>query len=106
MSGMYRRGLLVIALVACGSKDPEYTGIGPYRFSHTTRKDVHDGVCQPQELHTLPAVGVLSLSLDYSVSRRTDEFGNVFRYRAKLNQGTGDAFDAGKKAYDVFFVHK
>jgi len=66
----------------------------------------HDGVCQPEELRTLPAVGVLSLSLDYSVSRRTDEFGNVFRYRAKLNQGTGDTFDVGKKAYDVFFVHQ
>ena len=42
--------LVVLALVACGSKDPEYTGVGPYRFSHTTRKDIHDGVCQPTDL--------------------------------------------------------
>jgi hypothetical protein len=66
----------------------------------------HDGLCQSEELHTLPEMGLLSLSLGYSSSRRTDEFGNVFRYKAKLNQATGDLSDVGKKAYDVFFVHK
>jgi hypothetical protein len=47
------KGLVLVAVVlwaACGSKDPEYTGIGPYRFGHTTRKDVRDGVCQPTDL--------------------------------------------------------
>jgi hypothetical protein len=33
---------------------------------------------QPEELHTLPEMGVVSISLDYSLSMRTDEFGNVF----------------------------
>lgn len=45
-----------------------------------------------------------SISLDYSLSMRTDEFGNVFRYKAKVNAGQPGAGDAGKKAYDVFFV--
>lgn len=67
--------------------------------------DNHDGVCQPEELHTLPQLGVFSISLDYSFSERTDDFGNLFRYRARVNQGIqkdGDPVD--RKAYDVFFV--
>jgi hypothetical protein len=65
----------------------------------------HDGISQPEELHTLPEAGIFSISLNYSLSKRTDEFGNVFRYRAKVNQGEGEAnSDAGKKIYDVFFV--
>lgn len=42
--------LVVLLLVACDSKAAEYTGVGPYRFTHTTRKDIHDGVCQPTDL--------------------------------------------------------
>ena len=42
--------LAVLLLVACGSKDPEYTGVGPYRFEHTTRQSIHEGVCQPTDL--------------------------------------------------------
>ena len=38
----------------------------------------HDGISQPGELHTLIAMGVRSLNLDYHDSRRTDEFGNRF----------------------------
>jgi hypothetical protein len=64
----------------------------------------HDGISQPGELRTLPEMGVVSISLDYSLSNRTDEFGNVFRYRAKINQGSHGNSDTGKKAYDVFFV--
>lgn len=64
----------------------------------------HDGISQPEELHTLPEMGVYSISLDYSLSMRTDEFGNVFRYKAKVNVGQAGASDVGKKAYDVFFV--
>ncbi len=66
----------------------------------------HDGISQPEELHTLPEMGVYSISLDYSLSMRTDEFGNVFRYKAKVNAGQNGASDVGKKAYDVFFVTK
>ncbi len=64
----------------------------------------HDGISQPGELHTLSEMGVFSISLDYSLSSRTDEFGNVFRYKAKINQGLNGNSDVGKKAYDVFFV--
>ncbi len=68
--------------------------------------DNHDGISQPSELHTLPELGVYSISLNYSLSKRTDEFGNVFRYRAKANQDRHGESDVGKKIYDVFFVNK
>jgi len=62
----------------------------------------HDGISQPEELHTLPSLGVNSISLTYKEDRRTDQFGNVFRYRVQVNPG--DATNTGRMAYDVFFV--
>lgn len=62
----------------------------------------HDGISQPEELHTLPSLGVNSISLDYKSDRRTDQFGNVFHYRAKVNPGV--ATETGRIAYDVFFA--
>lgn len=65
----------------------------------------HDGISQPNELFTLSEVGIVSISLDYSVSSRTDPNGNIFRYRSKINQGvSGKTADVGKKAFDVFLV--
>jgi hypothetical protein len=64
----------------------------------------HDGVCQPGELHTLPELGVLSISLSYSLSHRVDDFGNVFRYRADINSGMSGESDVGRKAFDVFLT--
>ena len=48
----------------------------------------HDGISQPSELHSLPELGVFSLALKYKESRRTDEFGNQFRYKAAVNPDT------------------
>ena len=41
----------LVALVACGSREPEFSGIGKFRFGHTTLADVNDGICQPTELN-------------------------------------------------------
>ncbi|HUJ93384.1 MAG TPA: hypothetical protein VLW46_00315 [Candidatus Bathyarchaeia archaeon] len=64
----------------------------------------HDGVCQPDELHTLASLGVTSISLHYSPDRKTDQYGNVFRYRAAVDPSQPDPDHVGRTAYDVFFV--
>jgi len=64
----------------------------------------HDGICQPEELHTLASLGVNSISLNYTPSRKVDKYGNVFRYRDAINPDDPDASPVDRKAYDVFFV--
>jgi hypothetical protein len=62
----------------------------------------HNGASEPRELHTLPAFELRKIELDFRESRRTDQFGNRFKYRAKVKD-TQDA-QLGRWAWDVFFI--
>jgi hypothetical protein len=65
----------------------------------------HDGISQPNELHTLSSLGVASISLKYHFSRKEDQFGNLFRFRSRLNvDDPDDQSEVGPTTYDVFFV--
>lgn len=63
----------------------------------------HDGVSQPAELHTLPSLGVNSISLHYKETPKIDQFGNQFRFKALVNP-EGPSGGVDRVAYDVFFV--
>jgi len=62
----------------------------------------HNGVSEAHELQPLSASPVRVIELDYRESRRTDEHGNGFRYRAKVRDARGA--QVGRWAWDVFPV--
>jgi len=62
----------------------------------------HNGLSESPELHPLPELGIATLELKYRESKSTDEYGNKFRYRAKVKDIHGA--QVGRWAWDVFLV--
>jgi hypothetical protein len=62
----------------------------------------HNGVSEPVELHLLTELRLESISLDFKESRRIDQYGNEFRYRAKITQSKD--VQLGRWAWDVFLI--
>jgi len=57
----------------------------------------HDGISEGWELHTLSELNIESISLDFRESMRRDQYGNQFRYRARIKDTRG----VGRWAWDV-----
>jgi hypothetical protein len=62
----------------------------------------HNGISESNELHTLSSLDVTAIELDYKESKKTDAFGNAFRYRAKVEGGKRTK--VARWAWDVFLV--
>jgi hypothetical protein len=64
----------------------------------------HNGYSESNELHTLLSLGLAAIDLNYKESRRTDQHGNQFRYRAKVRDTRGSQL--GRWAWDVFLLSR
>lgn len=62
----------------------------------------HNGRSELSELHKLNELGLQMIRLDYKESRRVDQYGNEFRFRAKVVD-TQNA-QLGRWAWDVFLT--
>jgi hypothetical protein len=62
----------------------------------------HNGVSEPNELFALPTLGVEELETSYKLAKRLDQFGNRFRYRARVSDSRRGS--AGRWAWDVILV--
>jgi hypothetical protein len=62
----------------------------------------HNGESEPNELHALQNLNVMKLELDYHESRKQDENGNRFKYRAKIKDAGNSK--VGRWAWDVYLT--
>jgi hypothetical protein len=74
-----------------------------FQFLRLWQDANHNGLSEPGELRGLAASGVVAISVEYKESKRADEFGNQFRYRAKVYDARHEQMN--RWAWDVFFVH-
>jgi hypothetical protein len=63
----------------------------------------HDGVAQPDELYTLPQIGIASIGTSYEETKIADEYGNWYRYKGQINPlGRPAGSRVNPVAYDVY----
>jgi hypothetical protein len=83
-----------------GVIDPEDSVFDQLRLWQDTN---HNGIAEPAELHTLSSLNLKTLELDFKESKRADQYGNEFRYRARVKDTNSG--NVGRWAWDVFLSH-
>lgn len=53
-------------------------------------------------MHTLTALRLATIEMDYKLSKKSDKYGNQFRYRARIKDTKGNQL--GRWAWDVLLV--
>jgi hypothetical protein len=71
-----------------------------YSSLHLWQDTNHNGLSESWELHLLSDLKLEKISLDFREAKRTDQYGNQFRYRARITDNKGAQL--GRWAWDIF----
>ncbi len=101
-AGEERNGFSALAVYDTNADGVVNSSDGVYSELRLWQDKNHNAVSEPDELHPLEQLGLTSLELKYERTKKVDEYGNQFRYRAKVRDARGAHL--GRWAWDVFLI--